>query len=145
MGNPGFCKRTTPGNGASHASSCWKVRCVGPENAFNVGVSCATQEPIYLKTVDAMNSNSLSLTDDQFTAQCESVGVSQPSCRALDITVQAWNLIVAFAQNQGSIAGEPAGLNGSIPVEYEEVDCNDPVVKAAINDSHCGLNSTLLI
>jgi hypothetical protein len=144
-GNPGFCMRSTPGNGAAKASSCWKVRCVGSENAFNLGVSCKHNDPIYLKTVDANNENSLSLTDDQFTQQCENVNSSQPSCRAFDITVQAWDLMVVFANNQGSLAGEPAGLNGAVPIEYEEVDCEDAVVKAAIHDSHCGLPSTLLI
>jgi hypothetical protein len=144
-GNPGFCKRTQPGNGAAWASSCWKVRCVGGDNAFNVGVSCAHNDWIYLKAVDTNMENSLSLTDDAYTAQCENVATNQPSCRAFDITVQAWDLIVVLASNQGALAGEPAGLNGSIPLEYEEVDCNDSVVKAAISDSHCGLPSTLLV
>merc|ERR1712072_180224 len=76
--------------------------------------------PIYLKTVDTNMENNLSLTDDQYTAQCENVTTDTPSCRAFDITVQAWDLMVVFASNQGSIAGEPAGLNGVVPVEYEE-------------------------
>jgi hypothetical protein len=144
-GNPGFCMRSTPGNGAAKASSCWKVKCVGGDNALGVGVSCKHDNPIYLKTVDTNMENSLSLTDDQFTNQCANLSSNTPSCRAFDITVQAWDLIVVFSANQGSMAGEPAGLNGSIPIEYEEVDCEDAVVKAAIHDSHCGLPSTLLI
>jgi hypothetical protein len=146
-GNPGFCTRTTPGNGAAMASSCWKVRCVGGENPLNLGVTCAHNNWIYLKTVDTNMHNNLSLTDDQYTAQCAPIAEQSntPSCRAFDITVDAWNLMVVFAQNQGSMAGEEAGLNGAIPLEYQEVNCEDAVVKAAINDSHCGLNSTLLI
>ena len=89
--------------------------------------------------------NPLSLTDDAFTQQCEDVQTNTPSCRAFDITVQAWDLMVVFASNQGSIAGEPAGLNGVVPIEYEEVDCNDAVVSAAIQSSHCGLPSQLMI
>merc|ERR1712007_251936 len=142
---PGFCLRSQPGNGAQFASSCWKVRCVGGENALGVGVSCAHDDPIYLKTVDTNMENDLSLTDDQYTSQCADLTTNTPSCRAFDITVQAWDLMVVFASNQGSLAGEPAGLNGSIPLEYEEVNCDDPVVKAAIHDSHCGLPSTLHI
>jgi len=143
--NPGFCVRSTPGAGAAKASSCWKVTCVGGDNPLNVGVSCKHSNPIYLKTVDTNMENTLSLTDDQYTAQCENVTTSTPSCRAFDITVQAWDLMVVFASNQGSIAGEPAGLNGVVPVEYEEVDCNDPVVDAAIHSSHCGLPAQLII
>merc|ERR1711988_619343 len=146
-GKPGFCMRTTPGIGAAKASSCWKVRCVGGDNALRVGVSCKHHNPIYLKTVDTNMENSLSLTDNAFTNQCASVyhNTNTPSCRAFDITVQAWNLMVVFSSNQGSQAGKPAGLNGIVPVEYEEVDCNDPVVQAGIQDSHCGLSSTMII
>jgi hypothetical protein len=146
-GKPGFCTRTTPGNGAPRASSCWKVRCIGGDNALNVGVSCKHHNWIYLKTVDTNMENSLSLTDDQYTSQCTEIAetTNTPSCRAFDITVQAWDLMVVFAQNQGSIAGEPAGLNGVVPVEYEEVDCNDPVAKEAISNSQCGVQNTLLI
>jgi hypothetical protein len=144
-GNPGFCKRSQPGNGAAMASACWKVRCVGGDNALNNGVSCAHHNWIYLKTVDTNMESDLSLTDDAFTAQCENQTTSTPSCRAFDITVQAWDLMVVFASNQGSMAGQPAGLNGAVGLEYQEADCNDPVVKAAISDSHCGLPSTLLV
>merc|ERR1711918_341189 len=96
---------------------------------------------------DTNTENDLSLTDDAFTNQCANVynTSSTPSCRAFDMTVQAWDLMVVFASNQGSIAGEPAGLNGVVPVEYEEVDCNDPVVDAAIHSSHCGLPAQLII
>ena len=144
-GNPGFCERYSPGAGAAKASSCWKVRCVGGDNALNVGVSCKHHDWIYLKTVDTNMENPLSLTDDAFTQQCEDVQTNTPSCRAFDITVQAWDLMVVFASNQGSMAGEPAGLNGVVPIEYEEVDCNDAVVSAAIQSSHCGLPSQLMI
>jgi len=146
-GKPGFCTRTKPGNGAASASSCWRVRCVGKDNTLGVGVSCAHHNWIYLKTVDTNTENSLSLTDDQYTNQCAPVAeqTNTPSCRAFDITVQAWDLMVVFSQNQGSNAGKPAGLNGIVPVEYEEVDCNDSVVKAAISSSKCGLQNTLLI
>jgi hypothetical protein len=144
-GNPGFCKRTSPGNGAARSSACWKVRCVGGENPFNLGVTCKHNDWVYLKTVDTNMENELSLTDDAFTAQCSTETQNTPSCRAFDITVQAWDLMVMFASNQGSLAGEPAGLNGAVPVEYQEVDCNDTVAAAAIADSQCGLNPTLLI
>jgi hypothetical protein len=146
-GNPGFCKRTQPGNGAAWASSCWKVTCKGGDNSLGLGVSCKHHNPIYLKAVDTNMENDLSLTDDAYTSQCgpDSELGNTPSCRAFDITVDAWNLMVVFASNQGSIAGEPAGLNGVVPVEYEEVDCNDPHVKAAIHDSNCGLPSSLII
>ena len=95
-----------------------------------------------------VNPDANSLTDDAFTQQCEDVQTNTPSCRAFDITVQAWDLMVVFASNQGSMAGvpgEPAGLNGVVPIEYEEVDCNDAVVSAAIQSSHCGLPSQLMI
>jgi hypothetical protein len=144
-GNPGFCLRSTPGAGAAKASSCWKVRCVGGENAFNLGVSCKHQDWIYLKTVDTNMENSNSLTSDEFTQQCSNATSDTPQCRAFDITVQAWNLMVVFASNQGSIAGEPAGLNGVVPLEYQEVDCNDSVVSAAIQSNGCGLPSHLVI
>jgi len=146
-GNPGFCVRSSPGNGAAKASSCWKVRCVGGDNALNVGVSCAHHNWIYLKTVDTNTENSLSLTDDAYTSQCSSIAeqTNTPSCRAFDITEQAWNLMVVFASNQGSMAGKPAGLNGVVPLEYQEVNCEDSVVQAAINSSGCGLQNDLLI
>jgi hypothetical protein len=147
-GKPGFCTRTSPGNGASRSSACWKVRCVGAENSLGLGVSCKHNDWVYLKTVDTNTENDLSLTDDQYTEKCRPKAETENdhSCRAFDITVQAWDLMVVFAQNQGSIAGEPAGLNGVVPVEYEEVDCNDTVAAAAIADSQCGLsNPTLLI
>jgi hypothetical protein len=91
--------------------------------------------------------NNLSLTDDQYTQQCAPVAESSdtPSCRAFDMTVQAWNLVAMFSNNQGSLAGEPAGMNGVIPVEYEEVSCQAPLVQAAISNESCGLNQQLLI
>jgi hypothetical protein len=147
-GKPGFCARTTPGNGAAKSSSCWKVRCVGKDNSLGLGVSCAHHDWVYLKTVDTNTENDLSLTDDDYTKQCEGTAETdnKPSCRAFDITVQAWNLMVVFASNQGSKAGEPAELNGVVPVEYEEVDCNDSVAAAAISSSQCGVQApTLLI
>jgi hypothetical protein len=146
-GKPGFCKRTSPGNGAARSSACWKVRCVGSENSLGLGVTCKHNDWVYLKTVDTNTENDLSLTDDEYTAKCSPIAETQNdhSCRAFDITVQAWDLMVVFAANQGSMAGEPAGLNGVVPVEYEEVDCNDTVAAAAIADSQCGLNPTLLI
>jgi hypothetical protein len=150
-GNPGFCKRAQPGsNGKAWSSSCWKVRCTGASNGdspLNNGITCKHNDWIYLKAVDTNMHNNLSLTDDQYTSQCAPVAESAntPSCRAFDMTVQAWNLVAVFSNNQGSLAGEPAGLNGVIPVEYEEVSCQDPLVQAAISNESCGLNQQLLI
>jgi hypothetical protein len=143
-GNPGFCVRNgVNGQPAMKASSCWKVTCIGADNALGVGVGCKHHNPIYLKTVDTNMESQWSLTADEFNAQCgPENAVNTPSCRAFDITVSAWNLMVVFAQNQGSLAGEPAGLNGAVQVEYEEVDCNDAVVHAAIHDPQCGLTSS---
>jgi hypothetical protein len=144
-GNPGFCMRSKLSNASTFASSCWKVRCVGEDNALNVGVSCKHHEWIFLKTVDTNTENSLSLTDDEYTRQCENKSTNTPSCRAFDITVQAWNLMVVFASNQGPNAGQPANLNGIVPLEYQEVNCEDPGVQTAIQSPQCGLPNALLI
>merc|ERR1711924_369948 len=89
---------------------------------------------IYLKAVDTNMHNNLSLTDDQYTSQCAPVAESAntPSCRAFDMTVQAWNLVAVFSTNQGSLAGEPAGLNGVIPVEYEELWSQPTIINLII-------------
>jgi len=145
LGNNGFCLRTEPGAGAQFASSCWKVRCVGDDNALGVGVSCKDPNNwMYVKTVDTNVHGSWSLTDDRFIDKCDKVHDTQATtdCRAFDITLPAWNELVVFSNNQAN-PGQPAGLNGIIPMEYVEVCCSDPKVHEAIHRADCGSHSDL--